>query len=60
VQNGGLTTRDKIRTAPLWGLRARGRLMHDAMSFSLTDAIQRHAGQADSTRSAFNALSSFD
>lgn len=60
VQNGGPTTRNKIRTVPLWGLRARGRLMHDAMSFSLTDAIQRHAGQAASTRNAFNALSTFD
>ena len=36
VQNGGQSTRNKIRTAPLWGLRARGRFMHDSLSFSLT------------------------
>ena len=57
VQNGGQSTRNKVRTVPLWGLRARGRLMHDSLSFTLTDAIQRHRNQAESTRDAFNALS---
>ncbi len=28
VQNGGPQTRNKLRTVPLWGLRARGRFMH--------------------------------
>jgi CxxC motif-containing protein (DUF1111 family) len=58
VQNGGQSTRNKIRTAPLWGLRTRGRFMHDNLSFSLTDAIQRHGGQASTTRANFNGLSS--
>lgn len=57
VQNGGASTRNKVRTAPLWGLRARGRFMHDQLSFSLTDAIQRHGGQASAARSNFNQLS---
>jgi hypothetical protein len=35
-----------IRTAPLWALRTRNRLMHDGLSFTLQDAIQRHAGHA--------------
>ena len=39
-------TANKIRTAPLWGLRIRNRLMHDGLSFSREDAIQRHGGQA--------------
>jgi CxxC motif-containing protein (DUF1111 family) len=56
VQNGGAGTRNKVRTAPLWGLHARGRFMHDASSFSLTDAINRHRNQADAARRAFNDL----
>ncbi len=59
VQNGGQSTRNKVRTVPLWGLRTRGRFMHDASSFSLEDAIARHGNQASSARSAFNSLSSF-
>jgi CxxC motif-containing protein (DUF1111 family) len=57
VQNGGQSTRNKIRTLPLWGLRARGRFMHDALSFSFEDAIARHANQAAASRANFNALS---
>jgi CxxC motif-containing protein (DUF1111 family) len=60
VQNGGAGTRTQLRTAPLWGLRARGRFMHDQQSHSFNDAIQRHSGQALSSRSSFNALSSTD
>jgi len=60
VENGGQSTRNKIRTAPLWGLRSRGRFMHDSLSSSLLNAIQRHGGQAASSRSAFNALSSIN
>jgi CxxC motif-containing protein (DUF1111 family) len=59
VQNGGQSTRNKVRTPALWGLRARGRFMHDASSFSLEDAIARHGNQASSARSAFNSLPSF-
>jgi CxxC motif-containing protein (DUF1111 family) len=58
VQNGGPSTRNKVRTAPLWGLHTRGRFMHDGTSFSLTDAIDRHRGQASSARSAFFGLGS--
>jgi CxxC motif-containing protein (DUF1111 family) len=60
VQNGPTSTRNKIRTAPLWGLRARGRFMHDNLSFSLEDAIRRHSNQGAASRNAFNALSSSD
>ena len=58
VQNGGPSTRNKVRTVPLWGLRARGRFMHDAFSFNLNDAIHRHGesgrsvARTRSTRSA--------
>jgi CxxC motif-containing protein (DUF1111 family) len=57
VQNGGQATRNRLRTAPLWGLRARGRFMHDDLSFSVTDAIRRHGNQAENARNAFNGLS---
>jgi CxxC motif-containing protein (DUF1111 family) len=60
VQNGGASTRNKVRTAPLWGLRARGRLMHDMASHNIEDAIQRHDNQAAGSRSAFRALSNLD
>jgi CxxC motif-containing protein (DUF1111 family) len=60
VQNGGPQTRNKLRTVPLWGLRARGRFMHDAASQSFGDAIARHGGQASGARAGYNALSSAD
>jgi CxxC motif-containing protein (DUF1111 family) len=50
-------TANKIRTAPLWALRTRNRLMHDGKSFTLQEAIQRHAGQAAGVRTRYNALS---
>src|SRR5262245_22791306 len=52
-------TASQIRTAPLWGLRTRNRLMHDGLSFTYDDAIQRHDGQGAAARDAFNALTDF-
>lgn len=57
VQNGGQETANQIRTSALWGLRARNRLMHDGLTVTMFDSIQRHAGQATPERNAFNALS---
>ena len=45
-----------MRTAPLWGLRTRNRLMHDGLSFTPTEAIQRHAGQAAGVTKRYAAL----
>ena len=45
-----------FRTAPLWGLRTRNRLMHDGLSFTLDEAIQRHRGQAQRSVDAWNRL----
>ena len=47
-----------MRTAPLWGLRTRNRLMHDGLSFTLEEAIGRHRAQADGVRLNYHALSS--
>ncbi len=46
VQNGGQSTRNRVRTAPLWGMRSRDRLMHDGESLTRNEAILRHAGEA--------------
>jgi CxxC motif-containing protein (DUF1111 family) len=67
AEAGGEPTKNMIRTAPLWGLRTRDRFMHDggssspptnsgAQSFTLNEAILRHAGQATASRTAYQAL----
>jgi CxxC motif-containing protein (DUF1111 family) len=50
------STADQIRTAPLWALRTRNRLMHDGLSFTIEEAIQRHSGQAARVTDAYNEL----
>jgi CxxC motif-containing protein (DUF1111 family) len=50
-------TAAQIRTAPLWGLRTRNRLMHDGLSFTKQEAIARHGNQASAAKSAYDALS---
>jgi CxxC motif-containing protein (DUF1111 family) len=49
-------TANLIRTAPLWGLRTRSRLMHDGLTFTRQEAILRHGGQAAGVSQAFAAL----
>jgi CxxC motif-containing protein (DUF1111 family) len=56
VQAGPADTANKLRTAPLWGLRIKARFMHDNASITLSDAIRRHAGEAQTVVSNFNAL----
>jgi CxxC motif-containing protein (DUF1111 family) len=56
----GKATGALIRTAPLWGLRTRTRLMHDGQSLTIRNAINRHAGQAASSVASFNSLSVAD
>ncbi len=58
VQNGGQSTRNKVRTAPLWGLRIRTRLMHDGVQVTFSDAILRHAGEATFVIDNYRALTS--
>ncbi len=50
-------TANQIRTAPLWAVRTRNRLMHDGLSNTKQDAIARHGGQAAGVRLRYNALS---
>ena len=50
------SSRNKIRTAPLWGVRLRPRLMHDGVSLTLRDAILRHRGEAGHVGERFEKL----
>jgi len=51
---------NKIRTAPLWGVRFRNRLMHDGTSSTLRDAVLRHSGEAVDVNHRFQRLSQGD
>jgi len=60
VQVGPQDTANKLRTAPLWGLRTHSRFMHDLKSLSLENAIARHKGEADEASDRFRDLSADD
>ena len=61
VQTTGLQeTANKLRTAPLWGLRTKSRFMHDLKSLSLDQAIARHRGEAAEPAETFAELPSAD
>jgi CxxC motif-containing protein (DUF1111 family) len=57
VQVGPQDTANKLRTAPLWGLRTKARFMHDLKSLSLENAIERHRGEAHKVERRFDELS---
>jgi CxxC motif-containing protein (DUF1111 family) len=48
----------RMRTAPLWGLRSRNKVLHDGRTTDRGVAISAHAGQGASAAAAYNALSS--
>jgi CxxC motif-containing protein (DUF1111 family) len=50
----------EMKTAPLWGLRARTRYLHDARASTLEGAIREHDGQGSAARAAFDALGKGD
>jgi CxxC motif-containing protein (DUF1111 family) len=53
-------TANRIRTAPLWGVRMQPMLMHDGTSLTFRDAILRHRGEASSVTAHFETLSKAD
>lgn len=53
-------TQNKIRTAPLWGVRLQPRLMHDGASLTFRDAILRHQGEASQETQKFQRLGKQD
>jgi CxxC motif-containing protein (DUF1111 family) len=56
-QAGNLSTRNKMRTPPLWGLRTRSRFMHDGATLSVGEAILRHGGEAAAASEKYRAMS---
>ncbi len=54
VQNAGQSSINQMRTAPLWGIRARNRFLHQGLNVTIFDVIQLHAGQATAARNNFN------
>jgi CxxC motif-containing protein (DUF1111 family) len=57
VQNGGQSTRNKVRTMPLWGTRTHGRHMHDGDTLTFNESILRHAGEATTVTNRYRNLS---
>ncbi len=51
------STRNKMRTAPLWAVRTRNELMHDGLNHTRNDAILRHANEANGVINNYRALS---
>ena len=60
MQTSMSPTANRIRTAPLWGVRLRSRLMHDGQSVTLRDAVQRHQGEASDALRRFSWLGTGD
>jgi CxxC motif-containing protein (DUF1111 family) len=56
VDDGPPTTRNKLRTAALWGLRTRNRYMHDGATLTVAEAIARHRGEAADAAERFARL----
>jgi CxxC motif-containing protein (DUF1111 family) len=56
VQNGGQSTRNKVRTMPLWGVRTRTRHMHDGETLTFNESILRHAGEATGVINSYRGL----
>ena len=54
------SSRNKVRTAPLWGLRLRTRLMHDGAAVTLSDAIKRHRKEGNGAARSFQRLTAAD
>jgi len=51
------TMKNKVRTAPLWGVRTRNELMHDGENYTRNEAILRHAGEATNVINFYRGLS---
>jgi len=55
IAQGTAGTRD-MKTAPLWGLRARAPYLHDGRAGTVDQAIRLHDGEAATVRDAYQAL----
>jgi CxxC motif-containing protein (DUF1111 family) len=48
----------RMRTAPLWGISVRNKLLHDGRTTDIPTAIRAHDGEAAGASQAFSTLSS--
>ena len=55
IEQGQASGRE-MRTAPLWGLRARTTFLHDGSATTIYDAILAHDGQGAQSKQRLNAL----
>ena len=46
-----------MRTAPLWGIRAKSRFLHDGRAGTIAEAITLHDGQGADAATSFSGLS---
>jgi CxxC motif-containing protein (DUF1111 family) len=53
----GAAASRQMRTAPLWGVRTRTKLLHDGRATSIPAAILAHDGQGRAARDRFQSLS---
>jgi len=49
--------KNKVRTAPLWGVRTRNELMHDGENYTRNESILRHANEANGVINNYRSLS---
>jgi CxxC motif-containing protein (DUF1111 family) len=55
IEQDGAKGRE-MRTAPLWGLRARAPYLHDGRAATVREAIRQHDGEGAKARQRFEAL----
>jgi hypothetical protein len=51
---------NKIRTAPLWGLRVKSRFLHGGSAFDIPSAVRAHGNEAKRARDRFRGLNKAD
>jgi len=56
----GAAPANVVRTAPLWGLRTKSRMLHDGRVFDVLAAIKAHEKEADRSEDKFERLSKKD
>jgi CxxC motif-containing protein (DUF1111 family) len=47
------------RTTPLWGLRFKGRMLHNGAAYTIEEAIAAHGGEGAASRDAYFALPTY-
>ncbi len=57
IVQGFASARNKVRTSPLWGLRTRGRFLHDGLTLTIDEAVRRHSNEASAVLNNYRFLS---